>query len=338
MFPRGGPPQGGWPVVAWAHGTVGVADICAPSVNRRSLRDRDYLNAYLAAGYAIVASDYQGLGTVGPHPYMTMRPVGYSVLDNVRAALKTYPQLANKVFLIGHSQGSQAAISAAVEALGYAPEVNVLGTVATGLAASIIEDHPAPTVAAVWPVQKEGNYIGSAVMMMQYAGTYPAIDPHFDYRPFMSPRTAPLFELTQTSCPFYMGNELAKYVNSHEIRIPEVFPRPLPTELRQRLEKHMYFSFEQARISQPVFTGSGLADTLAPVANHYNFISAMCYQGTTVDWHYYDGESHSSAVIRSQPDALAFMEKLLNGERVESNCGNLREPGPIQATKPGLPY
>lgn len=31
FLPEGMPPKGGWPVIAWAHGTVGIADICAPT-------------------------------------------------------------------------------------------------------------------------------------------------------------------------------------------------------------------------------------------------------------------------------------------------------------------
>src|SRR4051794_3656476 len=31
VIPKGDPPSGGWPVMAWAHGTTGMADICAPS-------------------------------------------------------------------------------------------------------------------------------------------------------------------------------------------------------------------------------------------------------------------------------------------------------------------
>lgn len=37
--PKGNPPAGGWPLVAWAHGTTGIADTCAPSWNPRSERD-----------------------------------------------------------------------------------------------------------------------------------------------------------------------------------------------------------------------------------------------------------------------------------------------------------
>ena len=31
LLPKGKVPKGGWPVLAWAHGTTGVADTCAPS-------------------------------------------------------------------------------------------------------------------------------------------------------------------------------------------------------------------------------------------------------------------------------------------------------------------
>ncbi|MEA1146259.1 hypothetical protein U8M64_28080, partial [Klebsiella pneumoniae] len=65
FVPKGTPPVGGWPLMAWAHGTVGSADRCAPSLNERSPRDTRYLNYWLDQGYAIVATDYQGLGTPG---------------------------------------------------------------------------------------------------------------------------------------------------------------------------------------------------------------------------------------------------------------------------------
>jgi len=68
-FPKGSPPSGGWPILAWAHGFVGISDICAPSWRKRTKRDIDYLNAWLAEGFAIVATDYQGMGTPGGHAW-----------------------------------------------------------------------------------------------------------------------------------------------------------------------------------------------------------------------------------------------------------------------------
>ena len=104
-------------MLAWAHGTVGIADICAPSWQARSYRDVRYLNEWLSQGFAIVATDYQGLGTPGAHPYLKVRPEAYSVLDSVRAVLKDVAGLANKIVIIGQSQGGGAAFATAAFAL-----------------------------------------------------------------------------------------------------------------------------------------------------------------------------------------------------------------------------
>jgi pimeloyl-ACP methyl ester carboxylesterase len=132
FVPKGQAPAGGWPLLAWAHGTVGVADICAPSFAGRSQRDITYLNFWLSQGYAVVASDYQGLGTPGGHPYLAVRPEAYSVLDSIRAVQGGGFGLSKKVVLIGQSQGGGAAFGTAGYAPLYAPELEVLGTVATG--------------------------------------------------------------------------------------------------------------------------------------------------------------------------------------------------------------
>ena len=113
LLPRGASPAGGWPIIAWAHGTTGIADRCAPSVNPRSSRDAKYLSNWLKQGFAIVATDYQGLGTPGPHPYLHARSEAYSVLDAIRAARVGIPDLANKVLLVGQSQGAGAAFATA---------------------------------------------------------------------------------------------------------------------------------------------------------------------------------------------------------------------------------
>jgi acetyl esterase/lipase len=114
--PKGKAPKGGWPILTWAHGTTGIGDECAPS---RSPTDPYTAYVYpdlakwLKAGYAVVRTDYQGLGTQGVHGYLVGKDEGRSVLDIVRAARKVVGHLSNKVIIGGHSQGGHAALWAA---------------------------------------------------------------------------------------------------------------------------------------------------------------------------------------------------------------------------------
>ena len=101
-LPQGEQPKEGWPLVAWAHGTVGVADSCAPSWTGHKPRDATYVNSWLRNGFAVVATDYQGLGGPGPHPWLNWEAEGRSVLDGIRAAREKYRGvLADRVFISG---------------------------------------------------------------------------------------------------------------------------------------------------------------------------------------------------------------------------------------------
>ncbi|MBX9918881.1 MAG: alpha/beta hydrolase, partial [Mycolicibacterium frederiksbergense] len=47
FVPRTPAPPGGYPVIAWAHGTVGLGDDCTPSSLPRTPRDDEYLSHWL---------------------------------------------------------------------------------------------------------------------------------------------------------------------------------------------------------------------------------------------------------------------------------------------------
>jgi alpha-beta hydrolase superfamily lysophospholipase len=131
FIPEGATPAGGWPMVSWAHGTVGVADVCAPSTAGRSARDITYLTAWLKAGYAIVATDYRGLGTIGRHPYIDGLSAARDVIDMVRAARRVDSALSETWFAVGQSQGAHAVLFASSMATKYAPELDFRGAIAT---------------------------------------------------------------------------------------------------------------------------------------------------------------------------------------------------------------
>jgi pimeloyl-ACP methyl ester carboxylesterase len=126
------------PIVAWAHPTSGVVPACAPSLSRSALREIQGLNELLADGYAVVATDYPGLGTVGPHPYLIGDSEGKAVLDSVRAARDFLSQQRDARFAVwGHSQGGQAALYTGILVHSYAPELRLVGIAAAAPATDL---------------------------------------------------------------------------------------------------------------------------------------------------------------------------------------------------------
>ena len=130
------PLAGARPVVAWAHPTDGIGDRCAPS---RDGPDRIIgAAALVAAGFVVAATDYEGLGTPGPHPYLDGVSAGRTVIDAARAASGVPgARTAEQTLFWGYSQGGQAALFAGQQAADYAPELDVLGTVAAAPAANL---------------------------------------------------------------------------------------------------------------------------------------------------------------------------------------------------------
>ena len=125
------------PIIAYGHGTVGLADQSAPSRLVAAEPDapiiRELLSPLLDAGFAVVGADYEGLGTPGEHPYCIGQAEGRNVLDSVRAACSIGVEgltLESPVIALGHSQGGQAVLFAGELAAKYAPEVRLRGVVA----------------------------------------------------------------------------------------------------------------------------------------------------------------------------------------------------------------
>jgi len=136
-IPLSPPPPGGRNTIAWAHPTTGIAPGCAPSLDTNVLggitlaQSIPGLNDFIAAGDVVAATDYQGMGTPGTHPYLIGKAEGQDILDSVRAA-RHLPgaDLSGKFALWGHSQGAQAALFAGQLAASYTPELNLVGIAA----------------------------------------------------------------------------------------------------------------------------------------------------------------------------------------------------------------
>jgi len=135
LFPKATQPKDGYRVVVWEHGTVGVGDGCAPSKNTINPRFKILAESLLAAGYVIVAPDYEGLGTPGVHPYLNLSSEAKSALAAVKAAKDHYGnQLKGDWMSIGQSQGGHASLGTAEFANS---DVSYKGAVAGAPASSL---------------------------------------------------------------------------------------------------------------------------------------------------------------------------------------------------------
>ena len=140
VFAPAGPiPPGGRPVVSWAHPTTGIDDQCAPSRSPKPYDDVQGLADFLNLGWVVVATDYQGLGTDGMHPYLVGASEAQGTIDIVRAARNLNETGASSnYFVFGHSQGGQAALFAGQMASTYAPELQLLGVAAAAPAGLLV--------------------------------------------------------------------------------------------------------------------------------------------------------------------------------------------------------
>ena len=314
FLPKGEAPKGGWPLLAWAHGTVGVADICAPSLAGRSPRDKAYLGFWLSRGYAVVASDYQGLGAPGGHPYLATRPSAYSMLDSIRAVQKAGFPVSRSVVLIGQSQGGGAAFATAAYAPSYAPELDIRGTVATGTPYFSPEAQAALQAArprdAVDPTLGYNFLIHSLLEQ---------IDPGFRLEDYVTEAALPLARSVATSC----FGELAGSV----VRGGWTFNRAYRADPADRMmPAYALMGYPTLEIPTPVFMGAGAADRDVPPGMQLSLAADACKAGTRIEAHVYPGLDHSGAVNGSTRESSAFVEAVFAGRPVAGNCDALPRP------------
>jgi alpha-beta hydrolase superfamily lysophospholipase len=128
LVPDGTPPKGGWPVIAWAHDFSGSDRQCAPSL-QKNLGQGTLLSMYASLGYAVVASDYAGMGTNFPYADLDSKSHVLDVIYAVRAARTALPQLGSKWVAAGYGQGAMVAVAVA-ESVKVTADANYLGSIA----------------------------------------------------------------------------------------------------------------------------------------------------------------------------------------------------------------
>ncbi|WP_107764817.1 lipase family protein [Nocardioides terrigena] len=304
-------PDAPLPVIAWAHGTTGAAEGCAPTIVGSGLESGAFfaLDRVLANGWALVATDYVGLGTEGPHPYLIGEPEGRSVLDAVRAAreLDGVDLSTDQTVVWGHSQGGHAALWTGILAPEYAPDASVIGVAAAAPASNLtglvgnLEEIP-------------GGALFASYVVEGYTETYDDVDAADYVRP--SARI-PVEELA-ARCLEEPGTMIS--VVESLLFDRSVFDRPL-TEgpFGERLDENI----ARGPIEVPLLVAQGEDDQLVLPTAQAEYVEERCADGGQVEYRTYPGKDHVPLVEADSPyidDLVAWTQDRLDGKPARSTC------------------
>jgi hypothetical protein len=304
------PSAGPRPVIAWAHGTTGIAPGCAPSVMANPFAHVPAVPGLLSRGWAYVATDYVGLGTGGGHAYLVGDDAARAVLDAVRAA-RRLPGFAldNRVVVWGHSQGGNSALWTGIRAPDYAGDVNVLGVAALAPASDL------PALVAAGKSTMFGK-ITSAYLLRAYAAVYPDVDAG---------------AYTHARARLLVADLASRCVGGWETLLSALETALLPDDgpfardpTRGTLGERLLQNTPRAPIATPVLLAQGQTDDLVLPAIQQGYVAARCDAGQAIDFRLYAGRDHLSLVAPDSPltaELLAWTADRLAGQPATPNCG-----------------
>lgn len=298
--------DGPLPILALAHGTTGLADRCAPS--RTVLEGRrpevSFLPPEVLSTHVVVATDYEGLGTPGVHPYLVGLSEGRSVLDSIRAAQR-FPDAgasaASPSVVYGHSQGGGAALVSAEIAPTYAPDTNIKG-VAAGA--------PAAELKLIASSLGKSPFFGFLFMTAAgFRASYPDVDLSAVFTPAgLDGVTAAGEQCGSETIAAFAGKDAATFVSSDPSKL-----EPFASILEE--------NSPGARPSPvPVFLYHGESDNLVPATLSKIVLDRYCRNGTTVSRKTYPGKGHTDVVATARPDITSFLADRLAGKPAPSSC------------------
>lgn len=291
------PPAGGWPVIAWAHGTDGVARSCAPSL-MRNLGHGPFLAMYVNLGYAVVATDYAGLGTRFRNAFLDGPSNAIDVINSIPAARAAVPQLGARWIALGEAEGALA-VMAVAEKENEIRDPNYLGA----LAISVVAD-----VRGIYGRAPDGS---AAEMLPSLSYGIKTVFPQFRVEDVLTQRALPLYNQVAQTCP--------------EARtIP---PLPVSEIVKPGWEANPYVAkyfdrnqLGQARAYGPIVVLTGDADSAIPPTTRQQAFARMCKEGDRVQWERYPNRDAGMVIGDSVRDQIGWIEGRFAGRPATTNC------------------
>lgn len=298
--PEGTPPAGGWPLISWAPGTSGVADVCAPSRSEGSSPSRDDQARWIAAGYAVARTDYQGLGTPGDHGYLIGETEQRAVADLAVAARAIDESVGSRWVAMGHSQGGHAALFAASASAGWVPDTPLLGAVALAPVSHLGQQ----VRMAKWTVSNPLGKVGAGdlavyvPLLVRGAQTVVPVDPGR----FLTERAVTMLPIADSECSAGLRDR-SKWGG---LSTKDVFTRD--GDLSALLGVLDDNDPSGLSFTTPVLVLQGRDDLTVLPASTDAMVSDQQNNGQDVDYRKLDGVDHSEIVAASFADALAWVD------------------------------
>ena len=293
LIPDGKAPSGGWPVVAWAHPYRGAARQCAPSLSR-NLGVGPLLAMYANLGYAVVATDYAGLGADSGQPVLDMRSNALDIIYSIPAARAAVKEIGAKWIVAGSFQGGLAAIAVAES---DARDPGYLGSIVTS------------GLADAQPAYERLALTSSNRMLLAMASTVKALSPEFQLKDVLKEKALLAFDQITQSCggegePEFTNEMLTPgWQNNHFVK--DFLSRNTPGEKVTR---------------GPLLVISGEADPLIPADMSAQSVARMCQRGDKILFLKYANLDASGAMGNSTSDQISWIKARFAGRQAPSNC------------------
>jgi acetyl esterase/lipase len=306
-------PASGRPVVAWAHPTTGVADSCAPSLSPDFFDSIPHLPALMALDYVVTATDYAGLGTPGPHPYLIGTSEARSVLDAVRAAGHLPKSGAGVRFVAwGHSQGGHAALFAGQLARTYAPELALVGVAAIAPATELeqlLRDD----------IRERAGRLLAAYALWSWSRVFDA-----PLETAVHPSAIPGIDRVARDCIETEGEDYRAAFDSLEMGSGFLTEGAFDTEPWRRLLSENRPGADP--IGAPIYIAQGTEDPIVRPAVTADFVRKLCAHGEIVRLEELPGAGHSRASRISASSAIQWIQRRFDGRAAPNGCP-IRRPG-----------
>jgi len=318
LVPKGTAPTGGWPVIAWAHGTTGVADTCAPSLTSDLAGYDAVVATLLNAGYMVVAPDYEGLGVAGLHPYLNLASEGRSLVYAVVAAKKAVPTASTQWMAMGHSQGGHAALGAAqyaAEATGMTYRGTVAFAPASNLATALSSAQQ--QVLQLSQAGQTQQAIGLLTQNMGFTALVTAglrQSTSVNYSDVFETRSAPLAALAESVCLPALGQSMAQDIGAfvqQNLSIPSNYPALRSSYASVPAIASFLTMNEpaQVKLSAPVLLLQGAADTTVPKGLTDLLNQTLLSKGSSVTYQTFASADHTGVVSAGLASGVAFAQQ-----------------------------